>query len=78
MAKNKQIDLQNIFFGQLERLNDDELMMENGEMEIERSKAISSLGKTVIMNAKLALDVLEYQDQIGVENKDLPPLLSHE
>lgn len=78
MAKNKQIDLQNILFGQLERLNDDELMMENGEMEIERSKAISSLGKTVIMNAKLALDVLEYQDQIGVENKDLPPLLSHE
>lgn len=78
MAKNKQIDLQNILFGQLERLNDDELMMENGEMEIERSKAISSLGKTVIMNAKLALDVLEYQDQIGLENKDLPPLLSHE
>ena len=35
MAKNKQIDLQNILFGQLERLNDDELMMENGEMEIE-------------------------------------------
>lgn len=78
MAKNKQIDLQNILFGQLERLNDDELMMENGEMEIERSKAISLLGKTVIMNAKLALDVLEYQDQTGVISKDLPPLLSHE
>lgn len=78
MAKNKQIDLQNILFGQLERLNDDELMMENGEMEIERSKAISSLGKTIIMNAKLALDVLEYQDQVGAENKDLPQLLFNE
>lgn len=78
MAKNKQIDLQNILFGQLERLNDDEHMFMHAPMEIERSKAISLLGKTVIMNAKLALDVLEYQDEMGLENKDLPPLLSHE
>jgi hypothetical protein len=54
--KNKLIDLNNHLFAQLERMSDEDLKGDKLTEEINRSKAISSLGAQIINNAKLALD----------------------
>lgn len=73
--KNKLIDLNNYLFEQLERLNDDEnLIDEKFVKEIERAKAITTIGNTIINNAKLALDGQKYIDEMG-NNKAVPLML---
>lgn len=75
--KNKLTDLNNYLFEQLERLNDDEnLNDENFEREIERTKAITSIGNTIINNAKLALDGQKYIHEYG-DNKAVPLMLQN-
>ncbi len=54
--KNKLIDLNDHLFTQLERLNDEDLPAEKLEAEIKRSKAITDIATSVILNARLALD----------------------
>lgn len=56
MAKNTLSDLNNHLFAQLERLSDEGLSDENLNKEIERSKAISTVAKTIIDNAKTSLE----------------------
>lgn len=55
-VKNKLIDLNDHLFGQMERLNDDELVGDRLKEEIERSKAMSGIAVQIIGNAQLALD----------------------
>lgn len=72
---NKLSDLNNYLFEQLERLNDDEnLSDENFNKELERSKAITQIGNTIINNAKLALEGKKYIDEMG-NNKAVPLML---
>lgn len=78
MTQNKQIDLNNILFEQLERLNDGEYMEENSEMEFAKAQAISNIGKTIIANARLALDVTKHKQEYGLENSDIPRMISNE
>lgn len=74
---NRLTDLNNYLFEQLERLNDDEnLNEENFNREIERSKAITQIGNTIINNAKLALDGKKYMDEMG--NSKAVPLMLQE
>jgi hypothetical protein len=54
--KNKLTDLNDHLFAQLERLSDESLEGEKFQREIERSKAITGVGKTIVENARLALD----------------------
>lgn len=56
MVRNKSIDLNNHLFEQLERLNDVELKGDDLKEEIERSKAVAGISKSIIENSKLALE----------------------
>lgn len=59
----------------LERLNDENLSGEELQQEIERSKAISEVGKTVIDNAKTVLSAMKFNDEKLDANMQLPKML---
>ena len=54
--KNKQTDLNDHLFMQLERLNNEELSPEQLAIEIDRGKSITAVAQQIIANGKLALD----------------------
>ena len=56
MTKNTLSDLNNHLFAQLERLSDETIDTDDLNKEIERSKAISTVAKTIIENAKTSLE----------------------
>lgn len=75
--KNKLIDLNNHLFAQIERLSDEELLDDKLKEEIERSRAIGSVAKNVIDNARLCLDAqLAYDDSMRIRR--LPEMLGIE
>lgn len=57
MAKNKLSDLNDHFFAQLERLNDETLTEEQQLIEIKKAHAISQVGEQVIKTARLTFEV---------------------
>src|SRR5688572_30526243 len=50
--KNKIQDLRNHLFEQMERLNNEELTPEELQREIQRSQAMSEIGKVIVDSAK--------------------------
>lgn len=75
MTKNTMNDLNDHLFLALERLNDENLSGEDLQQEIERSKAISEVGKTVIDNAKTVLSAMKFNDEKLDANMQLPKML---
>lgn len=73
--KNTLADLNNHLFEQLERLNDEELTGEELEREIQRSKSITNVAKTIIENGALAFQVKKHADEYGQEQSMDIPLL---
>ena len=67
--KNKLIDLNDHLFSQLERLNDEEIKGDQLRQEIDRSRAVSDVGKQIIANARLALDAEIAQREYTKFNK---------
>ena len=61
--KNTLGDLNNYLFMQLERLNDEDIKGDKLTEEIERSKAIASIAKEIILNAKIVLDAQKYSTE---------------
>ena len=57
--KNKQTDLNDHLFMQMERLNEEGLSSEKLNFEIERAKSMAMIAKEIIANQKLALDAQE-------------------
>lgn len=61
--KNKLSDLNNHLFAQLERLSDENVKGEELKAEIERSKAVTSVSREIILTGKLVLDAQRMYDQ---------------
>lgn len=73
--KNKLIDLNNHLFAQLERLSDEDNTGDKLSEEIERSKAVGSIARGIIDNARLALDA---QKALGDSVRTLPAMIGIE
>ena len=71
IMKNDLNSLNNYLFEELERLNDDETLDkdENLQKELKRAKAISGISTSIVNNAKLILDAKKYADEVGVSNE---------
>lgn len=77
MVRNKLIDLNNMMFEQLERLNDPDLTPEQFETEIKRSKTMVSIGRIIVDNAQVALEAQKHKDEYGVDNKEMPEQIQY-
>lgn len=77
--KNKLSDLNNHLFEQLERLNDEELNGDDLTKEIERSRAITDVAKTIINNGELVLRAQKHKDEYhSTRPGSFPEMLSLE
>jgi len=74
--KNKLIDLNDHLFAQLERLGDEGLSGQKLGEEIERSKSICHVSKSIVNNARLALDAELARGNL-IESRGLPAMLEH-
>lgn len=75
MKKNLN-ELNNYLFEELERLNDDEELKTNMDMEIKRAKAITDVSTTIINNARVILEAKKYADEFGIKNENQIFILS--
>lgn len=71
MPKNKISDLRDHMFAALERLSDDGLTPEEMKAEIERSKAISEVGKVIVESAKCQIIAARFTGDIEDTKKFL-------
>ena len=65
--KNKLSDLNNHLFMQLERLNNEELTLEQLELEISRSKAVADVASQVVESARVSVDAMKIFEKAGVD-----------
>jgi hypothetical protein len=65
IMRNTLGDLNNHLFMQLERLNDEELKGEKLTEEIERSKAVATIAKEIVLGSKVILDAKKHADEYG-------------
>lgn len=63
--KSRLVDLNNILFSQLDRISKEGLKGEELREEIDRTKAVSTIARDIIENARLALDAHRTQFPAG-------------
>ncbi|HEM3702193.1 TPA: hypothetical protein U1D11_000663 [Streptococcus suis] len=71
MVKNTIEDVNNLLVAQLEKLSDDDLLPEELELEVTRSKAMVHLTDEILKTQALALRVVETLSD--VTNKEVTP-----
>ncbi|MCI6191208.1 MAG: hypothetical protein MR691_14985 [Clostridium sp.] len=71
--KNNLSDVNNYLFEELERLNDDETLEDEGNFkkEIQRAKAVSNICSTIVANANLILNAKKYADELGINETEI-------
>ena len=71
--KNNLSDVNNYLFEELERLNDDETVEDEGNFkkEIQRAKAVSNICSTIVANANLILNAKKYADELGINETEI-------
>jgi septal ring factor EnvC (AmiA/AmiB activator) len=72
--KNNLSALNSHLFDQMRRLNEDDINDEKLNKEIERTKAMTSIAKEIIANARTVLDAQEAKNELG-QNAVLPAML---
>jgi len=65
MARNKINDLRDHLFAALERLDNDELTIDELHKEIAKAEAISGLGNVIINSAKIEVDFMKATGMIS-------------
>ena len=73
-TRNTLGDLNNHLFMQMERLNDDDLTIEELEKEKDRARAMSEISKNIINNANLVLQAKKFKDDAMDANADIRKL----
>lgn len=73
---NNLLDLNNILFKQLKKLNSDNLTQDELDKELKISKQVVNVSQTIINNANLLLQAKKHFDEFGEENPEIAPLLS--
>lgn len=71
MEKNKMIEVQEIVYRQLQRLDDNELMATKCADEIARSNVISNNAQTYIKAVNMQIRVLEFSKKSGSSVKSI-------
>lgn len=71
MENNKMIEIQEIVYRQLQRLDDEEIMQERCAEEIARSNVVSNNAQTFIKSINMQLRVLEFAKKQQMSVKDL-------
>lgn len=66
--KNKLSDLNDHLFAQLERLSDEETIGDELKEEIERSKSVTMIARTIVDNGKLVLDAAKAINDRSIVN----------
>lgn len=75
IMKNKLTDLNDHLFLQLERLNIEELKPDELQHEIERSKAMTDIAKSIVSTATLQLAALKLKAECqGIKKDEIPTL----
>lgn len=72
MPQNKQIDLDNHLFAELERLDDEELSPEQIEMEVRRARAMATVAAQINASRANSLRAAQFMDQAAGANPQLP------
>lgn len=77
--KNTLLELNNILFEQIERLNDDELTDKQLELQLKKTDSIVKVSEKIIANGELAFRAVQHKDRYyGTGRKQLPPMLDGE
>lgn len=78
MASNRLEDLNDMLFNQLVRLDSDDISDEEMAKEINRSKAMTGVSRTIIDNARIVLDAAKFMDNREDSNSVLPHMIGVE
>ena len=73
---NNMDELNEVLFDVMRGLKNPKLKKEALQEEIERAKAVEGIGKTILTNARLALDVKKFEaENLGRSNVVMPKML---
>jgi hypothetical protein len=69
--RNKTTDLRNHLFAQLERLSDEDLSPEELKQELDRSKAMVDVSKTIVDADRMTIEVMKLVERSGGDPFDV-------